>query len=427
MRCIRMLLFVGAVLLSGTCTAAGNDPVERTFTEPRADVERAVAVAKSNSSGKLPALEGFVGSIQRPAERYEKVYYQCIFQVIPSITGETSVRVTAKITAWYDDPDKQKSGYEVLPSNGRLENDALDRVEQILAGPGAASANTENQPKKKYNLSLGPVIPRASAPSNASGVARETRPPAVATTSSPLSEEEIQELRIKRVAAEKRAQQLNNALQNLEQLYESQTKPTDLVAIKKTGTPVYMHPDESGKPLFAATAKDQFAMIEIRGDWIHVNISGESRGWIRKAQVEFSQDAAVAPRAGGDDVTKSAELFRVRREETSTFPGNWEPLRGKSVKLYSVQPVQSSVAETQAREKRDFARELFERAWREQSTSESPVAGVVVIFDSADGGQASVTLASLKLWNEKKISEATFWQSCSLDPPETFSVTAKKQ
>jgi hypothetical protein len=421
-----MFLSAGAILLSERCALAGNDPVERTFTEPRADVERAVAAAKSNSSGKLPALEGFVGPIQRPAERYEKVYYQCIFQMIPSVTGETSVRVTAKITAWYDDPDKQKSGYEVLPSNGRLENDALDRVEQILAGPDAAPTNTENQPKKKYNLSLGPVIPRASSSGNAGGVRGETRP-AAATTSSPSSEEEIQGLRIKRVAAEKRVQQLNNALQNLEQLYESQTKPTDLVVIKKTGTPVYMHPEESGKPLFAATANDQFAMVEIRGEWIHVNISGESRGWIRKAQVEFPQDGQVTTGAGGDAITKSAELFRVIREETSIFPGNWEPLRGKSVKLYSVQPVQSSVAETRAREKRDFARELFERAWRDQSTSESLVAGVVVIFDSADGGQASATLASLKLWSEKKISEAAFWQSCSLDPPETFSVTPKKQ
>src|SRR6266478_7718543 len=297
------------ILLSGTCALAGNDPVERTFTEPRAQVERAVSVAKSNSSGKLPALEGFVGPMQRPAERYEKIYYQCIFQVIPSVTGETSVRVTAKITAWYDDPDKQKSGYEVLPSNGRLENDALDRVEQILAGPDATSANTENQPKKKYNLSLGPVIPRATSSGNAGGVRGETRP-AVATTSSPLSEAEIQELRIKRVAAEKRVQQLNNALQNLEQLYESQTRPADLVVIKKTGTPVYTHPDESGKPLFAATANDQFAMIEIRGDWIHVNISGESRGWIRRAQVEFPQDGAVTTGTGGDTITKSAELFQ---------------------------------------------------------------------------------------------------------------------
>jgi len=227
-----MLLFAGVLLVPGTGTLAGNDPVERTFTEPRTDVERAVSVVKSNSSGKLPALEGFVGAMQRPAERYEKIYYQCIFQVIPSITGETSVRVTAKITAWYDDPDKQKSGYEVLTSNGRLENDALDRVEQILAGPDGASAKAEKEPKRKYDLSLGPVIPHGSAPGGAAGA---SRPSAIATTSSPLREEEIQELRNKRVAAERRVQQLNNALQNLQQLYDGQTKPANLVAIKKNG------------------------------------------------------------------------------------------------------------------------------------------------------------------------------------------------
>jgi hypothetical protein len=426
MRSALMLLFAGVTLLPGTGTLAGNDPVERTFTEPRAEVERAVSVVKSNSSGKLPALEGFVGAMQRPAERYEKIYYQCIFQVIPSVTGETSVRVTAKITAWYGDPDKQKSGYEVLPSNGRLENDALDRVEQILAGPDGASAKAEIEPKRRYDLSLGPVIPHGAAPGGAGGVPRESRPSAIATMSSPLREEEIQELRNKRVAAERRVQQLNNALQNLQQLYDGQTKPANLVAIKKTGTPVYAHADESGKPLFAATARDQFEMVEIRGDWIHVNISGQSRGWLRKAQVEFPEDAAAAKETGSEAIAKSAELFRVIREETVTFPGTWEPLRGKSVRLYTAEPAQSAAVETQAREKRDFARRLFERAWKEQSTSEGSTAGVVVIFDSADGGQASATMASLKQWREGNISEATFWNACSLDPPETFSFTSKK-
>jgi len=425
--CAMMLLFAVATMAAAVRALAENDPVERTFTEPRAEVERAVTAAKASSSGKLPALEGFVGQTQRPVERYEKAYYQCIFQVLPSASGEVSVRVTAKITAWYDDPDKQRSGYEVLPSNGRLENDALDRVEEILEGPDAVSANTEKPATRKYNLSLGPVIPHAAPPGSANGDPKASQPAPIKITSAPLNEEEIQQLRKKRVAAEKRVQQLHNALQNLQELYESQTRPTDLVAVKKTGTSVFAHPDESGKPLFVATAKDQFEMVEIRGDWIHVNISGQSRGWIRKAQLEFPDDASATKGIGSQPLAKSAELFRVSREETSTFPGNWEPLRGKSVKLYSVQPVQSSVAETQAREKRDFARELFERAWGEQSTSESPVAGVVVIFDSADGGQASATLASLKLWNEKKISEATFWQSCSLDPPETFSATGKKQ
>ena len=422
-----MLLFAGTILPSGTCILAASDPVERTFTEPRADVERAVTSAKASSSGKLPALEGFVGQTQRPVERYEKAYYQCIFQVIPYASGEVSVRVTAKITAWYDDPDKQRSGYEVLPSNGRLENDALDRVEEILEGPEAVSANTEKQPARKYNLSLGPVIPHSALPGGASGDPKSSQPASIKVASAALNEEEIQQLRKKRVAAEKRVQQLNNALQNLQELFDSQTKPTNLVAVKKAGTPVFTHPEESGKPLFVATVNDQFEMAEIRGDWIHVNISGQSRGWIRKTQLEFPDETSAAKSTGGETHAKLAELFRVTREETSIFPGNWEPLRGKSVKLYSVQPAQSAVAETQGRDKRNFAKELFERALQEPSAAESPIAGVVVIFDSADGGQASATYASLKSWHEGKISEAAFWQSCSLDPLETFSVVAKKQ
>jgi hypothetical protein len=417
-------LFSAVLLLSGSCLLAGNDPIERTFTEPRADVERAVSAAKSNSSGKLPALEGFVGQMLRPVERYEKAYYQCIFQVIPSVTGETSVRVTAKITAWYDDPDRQKSGYEVLPSNGRLENDALDRVEKILEPD--SSTDAEKLANKKYDLSLGSVMPRGTVPGVAGRARRETRPAPVVTMSSPVNEEEIQELRTKRVAAEKRVQQLNNAMQNLQQLYDSQSKPTNLVAIKKTGTPVYAHPEEGGKALFIATAKDQFEMVELRGEWIHVNISGESRGWIRKTQVEFPDDGAGAKRTGVEAIAKSMELFRVTREEIGTFPGNWEPLRGKSVKLYSVQPAQSPSQETLARDKRTFAKELFLRATQEQSTPEASIAGVVVIFDSADGGQASSTLASLKLWRAGKIPESAFWDKCSLDPTETFSAAPKK-
>ena len=423
-RTILFIWFSAVLLLSGSCLLAGNDPIERTFTEPRADVERAVSAAKSNSSGKLPALEGFVGQMLRPVERYEKAYYQCIFQVIPSVTGETSVRVTAKITAWYDDPDRQKSGYEVLPSNGRLENDALDRVEQIL-GPDA-STDAEKLPNKKYDLSLGSVMPRGTVPGVAGRARRETRPAPVVTMSSAVNEADIQELRSKRVAAEKRVQQLNNAMQNLQQLYDSQSKPNNLVAIKKTGTPVYAHPEEGGKPLFSATAKDQFEMVDLRGEWIHVNISGQSRGWIRKMQVEFPADGAGAKRTGVDVIAKSTELFRVTREEIGTFPGNWEPLRGKSVKLYSVQPAQSPSQETLARDKRNFAKELFLRAMQEQSTAEATIAGVVVIFDSADGGQASSTLASLKLWRDGKISESAFWDAGSLDPTETFSAAPKK-
>jgi len=169
--------------------------------------------------------------------------------------------------------------------------------------------------------------------------------------------------------------------------------------------------------------KDQFEMVEIRGVWVHVRISGDSRGWIRRAQLEFPEDPATAS-AGG---TRPAELFRITREEIGVFSGNWEPLRGKTVKVYSVQPAQSPTLETSAREKRNFVKELFLRASKEHSETDTVTAGVVVVFDSPDGGQASATLASLAQWQQGKLSEPGFWQACLLDPPETFNTAAKKQ
>jgi hypothetical protein len=45
---------------------------------------------------------------------------------------------------------------------------------------------------------------------------------------------------------------------------------------------------------------------------------------------------------------------------------------------------------------------------------------VVVIFDSADGGIAGATLASIQQLAKGEISEEAFWKQCYLDPPETF-------
>jgi hypothetical protein len=100
------------------------------------------------------------------------------------------------------------------------------------------------------------------------------------------------------------------------------------------------------------------------------------------------------------------------------FSGNWEPLRGKTVKVYSVKPAQSSTLETSPREKRNFVKELFLRVSKEHSETDTVTVGVVVVFDSPDGGQASATLASLAQWQQGKLSEPAFWQACSLDPPE---------
>ena len=49
------------------------------------------------------------------------------------------VRVNATITAWYTDPLSGRSGYQVLPSNGRLEADFLDRLQEALGAQGSSS------------------------------------------------------------------------------------------------------------------------------------------------------------------------------------------------------------------------------------------------------------------------------------------------
>jgi hypothetical protein len=245
------------------------------------------------------------------------------------------------------------------------------------------------------------------------------------------SEQEIQDLRKKRVAAEKRVQQLNTALQNLQELLDNQARPSDLVAIKKTGTPVYLHPEEGGKPLFAAAAKDQFQVLELKGEWARVAISGESRGWIHKSQLEFLEPpkspgadspAASAPSAAGAQAPPIGSVFKITREETTNFPGDWAPLRDKPVKVISAQPLQSPTSTTSPTEKRNFVKSLF---LREVASAAPNIAGIVVVFDSADGGQASATLDSLTRWRDGKLSEAAFWQQCQLDPPDTFTLGKK--
>src|SRR5271168_2256300 len=90
---------------------------------------------------KLPVVEGFVASPGKPLARYERAFYQFDIQLFPGTgaRGGTIVQVTAKITAWYADADPSKSGYEVLPSNGRLEFDLLDRLDEKLGTAAPAT------------------------------------------------------------------------------------------------------------------------------------------------------------------------------------------------------------------------------------------------------------------------------------------------
>ena len=111
----------------------------RSFFKSEADVQQALNDLQVSAGEKLPILDGFVGETAKPLDQYERGFCKFSVEVVPGENQTTVVTLKAKITAWYADRDVAKSGYEVLPSNGRLELDFLDRLEEKLTGKSASS------------------------------------------------------------------------------------------------------------------------------------------------------------------------------------------------------------------------------------------------------------------------------------------------
>jgi hypothetical protein len=152
-----------------------------------------------------------------------------------------------------------------------------------------------------------------------------------------------------------------------------------------------------------------------------VQISGVSRGYIRRSALELPE--LIAERLEQTAKTESAAkqaAFRIEREEDSVFPGGWEALKGKTVKIYTVQPASQDPKETGARAKLSFAGSVMQKFFSNMTPGVPGADGVVVIFDSVDGGIAGATLASVQQLAKGEISEEAFWKQCYLDPPETF-------
>ena len=91
--------------------------------------------------GTSPTLDGFVDddSLRGASlDKYQRGFYQCVVQVASAGKGGVVVHVTVNIMAWYAAADASKAGYKTLTSNGRLESDYLDRLEQVLGGGASA-------------------------------------------------------------------------------------------------------------------------------------------------------------------------------------------------------------------------------------------------------------------------------------------------
>jgi hypothetical protein len=386
-------------------------PYARSFSKPRTEVEQALKDLQAYSGQKLPTLDGFVATGDKPLDRYERGFYQFSVELVPGESGATVVRLTAKITAWYADRDVAKSGYQVLPSNGRLELDFLDRLEEKLTGKPVTSAGSSGSQSPQPKLDLSGA---RSAAIMAAPLPKRDQPP-----------DEVAALRSQRIASEKRVQQLTAELQNLQEIQRSQAHPQNLVVVRNSGTPVYAKGSETSRLLFQAAANDEFEFLDSENGWIHITISGDSRGYLRTNAVELPERVAARMQSPAPGLEEKFPGFRIVREDASVFPGDWAPLKGKQVKLYTVQPVSQNSKETGPAARLNYCLALFERALREAATVNPASDGVAIIFDAPDGGIAGATLADIQKLSSGSLTRDAFWQQSYLDPPEAFKPSGK--
>jgi hypothetical protein len=439
-----LLAFTFITALAGAQAA----PYERTFTSPATDVERIVRNLRPSSSGRLPTVDGFVEAGDLPIDHYERGYYECTFQVVATPAGGATVRASAKITAWYNDPTPMRSGYRVLVSNGHIENDFLDQIQEAL-GPTSVpkpAGSATAVPAAKSNVFAAPPVSSGGlrpqtrldpvpldtgeSSSDKGAAARDfssaPRQPAEAATPAISPSENLESLKLQRAAVEKRAQELSADIKNFEDILHNQVRPADLATVKKAGTHVLAKPAEGAPVLFSADAEDEFQVLELEGAWVHVQISGSSRGWIRRAQLDLPAEYADSSASASDPAPAvTPDLFSISKDETTAFGGKWPPLANKRVRVIWLAPASAGATST-AKEKRDFARALFEKTYRELKSPAPAVDGVVIVFDSADGGQIAATIAGIKGLVDGSLAPPEFWRQCSLDPPESFQDSARK-
>lgn len=391
---------------------------ERSFSEPRAAVEKALKDLQASLAGRLPVLDGFAAPGDHSLDRYQRAYYQSTVQVSSTASGVSLVRVSTKVTAWYTDSVPSRSGYQLLTSNGRLEADFLDQLAEQLARSAPGTSTSTPAVAVKPTDTAEPIIsaPVPRFPEN-SGTFSSSAPQSLAAP-------EAGSQPTKKNPADEDLSGLQAEANGLEEVLKNQAHPKNLVAVKKSGTPVVATPSLNAKTLFMASAHDEFEMLDFNADWVHVRISGLSRGWIWRNSLEMPDSVPdIDPQANPAPAPTAAELFHVVREETALFPGDWEALRGKTVKIISVEKIDESEKGAGLQMRLEFAKALFDKNYEEWAQKPQEIGGIVLIFDSADGGMIAAALPVLQQWRAGTLSDAGLWRQCFFDPPEKFDST----
>jgi hypothetical protein len=407
---------------------AQASPRERTFPQSKAVVEKTLKDLQASMAGHLPVLEGFAISGDRPFARFQRAYYQSTASVSSTASGGTLVRISTKVTAWYSDPVPSRSGYQLLTSNGRLEGDLLDQLaERLAAGNQAPSVANPSHSQGATSMQQ-PAASDSAIPTPATSAPVPRIPASGGTFSSSLAQSLPEQDRSAQTTPKTSGDEssaMKAEAASLEEILKNQAHPKNLVAVKKSGTAVVASPSLNAKTLFLASPHDEFEMLDFAPDWVHVRISGLSRGWIWRNNLEMpgsipDTDSAVGP----PPVRSAADLFHISREEIAPFPGDWEPLRGKNVKIVSVQKMDETAKDGGLPVRLEFAKTILDNNYLELAQKSPALAGIVLIFDSADGGMIAATISTLQQWKAGSLSDAALWHQCFFDPPESFNSSA---
>jgi hypothetical protein len=419
------LCLVSTASLPAVSQTEISAPVERTLPHSVDVVKRGLSQIGGLEGGRLPMVDGFVAASITQLDRYERPYYQFRLQVNAADANTTSVKVEARISAWYTDPDPSHSQYRSLPSNGRLEEDLLDRLLEALGSGPVRPEVVAPTAKAPATLPAAETSPPSSVSPQA---ARPSLPAAKPANSSPTPQEQLDALLTERQAVR---DQTAATLAQIEQLKAADHKSDEVAkfaSIKHSGVGVMSRKNFGGPVLFRAQAKDEFEVQSLEAGWALVRLSDGATGYIQADELSLPPGIVEKPSAAEEAApaqpvkTSEPDLgFWVSREDVSVFSGDWARLKGKRVLFVYAQPrgLLSDLAGDDT--KLAYAKRVFVTRFHSVTQSSPNVEGVVVVFLASKGGVVAATLPDIRQWVEGGLGDEAFVNRCSLDPPAEFT------
>jgi hypothetical protein len=86
-----------------------------------------------------------------------------------------------------------------------------------------------------------------------------------------------------------------------------------------------------------------------------------------------------------------------------------------------VEKIDESAKDAGPRLRLEFAKSILDSNYAELAQKSQELAGIVLIFDSSDGGMIAATFPVLQQWKAGTLSDAALWHQCFFDPPEILN------